>query len=559
MKSLGIDIGSCSIKVVEINASSKGFQLVQFYQHQLSLLPNSDIHFETIEFLREITQKYDPENTKFIVGIKQDKVATRGKTFPFTDRNKISKTLPLELEEEIPFNIDHAVFDFKINKITPPNAEILAFITKKESIQNAIQLLKESGIQIDILSTEGSAFANLFENWSQAVSPSIPPLPQVVDAEGLEPSTPLRHINLVLNIGHSQSLLAVFENNRLIQVRSILWGGKLIGEQIAKRFNLPISEAHKELNAKGFILTKKQEISHEAKVFSEIISKGVKELIKDLQISFLEIKSEFNCEISRLEVTGGMSMVQGICPFLTQFLEVPCNKLNTLDNYPHLYFEKNESNEALLGVATGLAIEGLKKPRNPAINFLKDEFAKENHKFKKLWSRWGSTVQISFTLLVCFYVWSFLRIDFSEVLAETAKSNLKEVAKKAIGVSSKNATTKNIEKYIKENRKTVSDIKSAEIYYQMNSAMEVLRKVSDHLPNKSQVKLDIKKFEVVDQKVSVEGYVNSSLEMEVTKELLKSYSLDDKIVTQASSLPPLSQRVAFHFVFNVDRGISKEK
>ena len=93
------------------------------------------------------------------------------------------------------------------------NFQILSKDVKKESIQNAIQLLKESGIQIDILSTEGSAFANLFENWSQAVSPSIPPLPQVVDAEGLEPSTPLRHINLVLNIGHSQSLLAVFENN----------------------------------------------------------------------------------------------------------------------------------------------------------------------------------------------------------------------------------------------------------------------------------------------------------------------------------------------------------
>lgn len=556
MKCIGIDIGSYSIKVVEINSTAKGYQLVQFYSHQLTIKPNTDTHFETIEFLRSITSKYDPENTKYIVGLRQDRVAIRTKIFPFSDRNKIYKTLPLDLEEEIPFNIEHAIFDFKINKLMPPSSEILAFIAKKEAIEKMLQTMKESGIQIDILSTEGSAFANLVEKWNWPVIPV-----QTKEGSLIDETTQIRSktLNVILNIGNSQTILTIFDEGKLVAVRNIIWGGKIVADQIAKRFNLPLSEAHKELETKGFILIKKQEISPEAKAFSDIISRSVRELVRDVQISLLEARAEFNAEIAKVEITGGMSMVQGLAPYMTQLLEIPCNKFNTLDHFSQVYFEKNELNDARLGVAIGLAIEGLKKPRNPAINFLKGEFAKEDHRMKNFWQHWGATVQVGFAIVVIFYVWSFLRVDFSEALATEATDNLKSVAKKTMGVSAKNATKKNIDKYISENKKTISDIKSAEIYYQMNSSLEILKKVSDHLPNKTQVKMDIKKFEVDDQVVILEGYVNSPLERDLTRESLKSLALDEKIQQGNPSLPAVTNRVAFNFVFNVDRGISKEK
>ncbi|MCB0368800.1 MAG: pilus assembly protein PilM, partial [Bdellovibrionales bacterium] len=238
-KSIGIDIGSYSIKVVEISSTTKGFQIVQFYTHQLSMKPNTDTHFEVIEFLREVAAKYDPDNTKFIVGLRQDKVAIRAKTFPFADRIKISKTLPLDLEEEIPFNIDNAVFDFKINKIITPSAEILAFVAKKEAIEKTIQLLKDSGVQIDILSTEGSAFSNLVEKWNRPIVP-IP----TKEGSLIDDTTQIlsKSLNIILNIGHSQTLLTIYDEGKLVGVRNILWGGRIIGEQIAKRFNLPLSE-----------------------------------------------------------------------------------------------------------------------------------------------------------------------------------------------------------------------------------------------------------------------------------------------------------------------------
>ncbi|MCB0371118.1 MAG: pilus assembly protein PilM, partial [Bdellovibrionales bacterium] len=110
-----------------------------------------------------------------------------------------------------------------------------------------------------------------------------------------------------------------------------------------------------------------------------------------------------------------------------------------------------------------------------------------------------------------------------------------------------------------DNKKIFSDLKSAESFYQMNSALEILKKVSDHLPSKSQAKVDIKKFEVDDQTVIVEGYVSSTIEKDVTRELLKTLSIDGKVQTLNSSLPSIKNRFTFNFAFNVDRNITKDK
>ena len=100
-KSLGIDIGTYSIKIVEAQTTSKGVQVNHFFEHVLNPIPGSDHELETLEFLREFTSKYD-ETTKFIVGLRQDRVAIRNKFFPFNERLKISKSLPFELVPHLP-------------------------------------------------------------------------------------------------------------------------------------------------------------------------------------------------------------------------------------------------------------------------------------------------------------------------------------------------------------------------------------------------------------------------------------------------------------------------
>src|SRR5437868_4655555 len=185
-------------------------------------------------------------------------------------------------------------------------------------------------------------------------------------------------------MGHTRTLVCAFEGNSLIGVRTILWGAKNIADAITKKYEIPYLDALKEVQNKAFILTSKQGATFDQITFSETIAKSVRELVRDLQLSILEFKSEFNAVITQVGLTGGSSSIKNLGPFLTQQLEVPVNKIYPLDLIPNVLFEKNAKTDTTFGMALGIAIEGLKKPRNPAINFLKGEFAKQNNYAKTL-------------------------------------------------------------------------------------------------------------------------------------------------------------------------------
>lgn len=551
MKSIGIDIGASQIKVVEIQTTSKGYVVNQYVIHQLSLNPNHDREIETIEFLRELSAKYDPAETRYCVALRQDQVAIRNKIFPFIDRLTISKTLPMELEDDVPFSIEDSIFDAKIIRTLGTSSEVLACSAPKHHVAKMIQLLNDSGIDPEIISTEGAAFANLFERWNE------PPPVFPASALATEDSRPERNLRIVLNMGYARTLVCAFDGTNLIGVRSLFWGGKNIAEAISKKYEIPLIEASKEMELKAFILTTKQETSYDAKIFSDTIAKSVREMVRDLQLSLLEFRSEFNGNIQQIELTGGVSLIQGLGPFLTQLLEVPVNRIRILDHFPQILFEKTDITDSRLGVAMGLAIEGLKRPRNPAINFLKNEFAKQNHRLKKFFNQWGQTLQFLSVVLVIFYVWGYFRADFATILVEKTNDRLKEKAVSIGGMTKKTATEGNIRKKIKENRKIIADMKNSQNLFQMNSALEILKRVSENAPDKNAIKIDLKKFYVIEDEVVVEGYVNSQKEANSWVQSLNPLSMDGRVLPRRPTVPADPKRIAFAVSFKIDRNIHK--
>ncbi|WP_413581220.1 pilus assembly protein PilM [Bdellovibrio sp. HCB288] len=553
MKSLGIDIGSSSIKVVEMQSTAKGFQVIQFFEHVLSTNPQSDSELEIIEYLRDLLGKYDHSQTRFIMGLRQDRVAIRNKFFPFSDRNKIFKSLAFELEEDLPFSSDNAVFDAKIIRTVGGGAEVLACAAPKVHVQNLIDRAKDIGVEPFLISAEGTAFGNVFERWNEA-PPTTISNPQNYDISEYKP---LRHVRLVLNIGHTRTLVCAIEGNSLTGVRSLLWGGKNIAEAIAKKYEIPYQEALRELQTKAFILTNKQGATFDQVTFSETIAKCVREMTRDLQLSILEFKSEFNAEILNIGLTGGTSQIQNLGPFLTQALEIPANRLSVLDTIPNVTFERSQANSAKLGVAVGLAIEGFKKPRNPPINFLRGEFARQNHQFKALWEKWGHTAKIATAALAVLFVYSYLREDFALSLAERSQEVLKTQAKNVANLKGRNATESGIKKYILENKKRATDLKTLSSVANMNSALDVMKKVTDATPAKNAVTLDVRTFNIRDTHVVLEGYVSSPAELNLLQKSLSNITADGQIKNQTPGLGALPGRQAFSFSFNVDRGIQK--
>lgn len=554
MRSLGIDIGSSSIKIVEVQNTAKGFQVSQFFEHALNIAPGTDQDLEIIEFLREFVTHYDHNQTRFILGLRPDRVSIRNKFFPFNDRIKIAKSLAFELEEDIPFSADNAIFDAKIVKTLGTGAEVLACAAPKVHVQNLIQRAQDIGVDPFLISSEGTAFANVYERWNEAPPALIPPS---IPIESEQDNRPVRHVQLTLNIGHTRTLVTAFEGNSLIAVRSILWGGKNIAEAITAKYEIPFLESIKELQTKAFILTNKQGATFDQVTFSDTIAKSVREMARDLQLSILELKSEFNAQIHSIGLTGGVSQIQNLGPFLTQLLEIPANRVSALEAIPNVLFDRTVQNGAKAGIALGLAIEGFKKPRNPPINFLRGDFAKENHQLKMFWNKWGHTAKVATAALLVLFVYSSLRESFSLSLADRTQEVLKDQAKSVAGLKGKNASESGIRKYIRENKKRAADLKTLASVANMNSALDIVKKINDATPPKTAITLDVMQLQVVDNRVLMQGYVNSAQEITTLQQSLTNISDDGQIKTQKTTLSPMTGRTAFSFSFIVDRGVQK--
>lgn len=494
MKSVGIDIGSSQIKVVEVQTSSKGFQVVNAYIRNLSRATGTDLELEIIEFLRELVVNYDPASTRFCVALRQDQVASRNRVFPFADRGKIQKSLPFELEDELPLSADNAIFDGKIVRVLGSSAEVLACATPKPHVEHLLRLMKDSSIEPSLISSEGTAFANLIEPWAQPI-PVLPAPPPIFDEDAPKPVRPIR---VILQIGHSRTLVCAFEEDRLVGLRSIMWGGRLIVDAIAKKYNLPPPEAQKELETKAFILTTRQEASYEAKIFSDLIAKCVRDLVRDLQLSLLEFKSEFGGTITDVQMTGGVSAIQGLAPFLTQHLEVPVNRLKVLDRFEHVLIDKSDEADRRLGMALGLALEGLRKPRNPSLNFMKGEFGRQSSFAKDLWNDWGPYIRAGITASVLIFIWAFARGEITLILEEASRAVISKQATDVAKLPRNRANEANLKTYITSSRKKILEIRTLESLAGMNSAMDILLSASDRTGDRNSFPMDIRDIDIED-------------------------------------------------------------
>ncbi len=555
MKILGVDLGSYSIKVAELDASPKGYVLNNFFEFPLSVDPNRDRALEIIDSLRTLSQNYDPKNTKWVIGVPQHRVSVHHKRFPFRERSKIYKSLAFELEDDIPLDIDETIFDFKIIEFLGPSADVLTVAAPKEAVEEALNISKDGGFDSDIVSVEGLALANLFESWNEApkeISPSLRP----TDESTSIGQAPTSRARLILHLGHTRSLLLVYRDGGLVSIRSILWGGSEIASAISAAFNVSIFESMKVLNEKSFILMNRAGATKDQIKLSDTVATQVDNLLRELRLTLLEVKAAFALEYDQIELMGGASQIQNLGPYITQGLEISANlaSQSAMADKPSRVTMTPQM-EAIAGVAVGLAIEGMKRPRNPALNLRREEFARENSNFKEFWSTWRVPVTVAATAFALFFVFSIVRDQIASGLAFSSEEKITEAATKAAGLRGSAATENGLNAYIRNSKNRIKNHEAVSQLDDYVSAMEIVAKLSEKFPPKAasgQPGVDVTLLEVVNDDVTIQGHAaNRALVTDIEKainEMARPQSRKPGPV-QAGTVPG----VPFSYTFKVNR------
>jgi general secretion pathway protein L len=534
MRSVGIDIGRYSIKVAVIESHHGSYTVEDYYESPFSTDITHDPYIHTLEVLRRLAASYDPATTKFNLALPQASICTRYKHFPFKERFKVIKSIAFELEDDIPYDQDEAVFDAKILGISGGTSEVLAVATPHEHVVQLLHICEEAGIDPDVISMEASAMANLVESWwkapGESKSESIESdTEELAEDEEEEQSTSffekqnIGPLKLLINIGHSKTLVTAFANSRLVSTHSISYGGKDIVKAIADKYSLSYPEALKTFQEKGFILTTKKGASKDQIYFSDCIAGSLQHVVNETKRFLLSLHADFQFQLDSLHLTGGVSQLLNIGAFFTQHFEVAVNPYQHSLRHKYNKVPVSNSFEHQGGLAIGLAIEGIKLSRNPAINFRQGQLGKQNQNWNFIYEKWGKAMQVGAVFLVSLFLYAPLKNYFSQQVLSSAQSSLRAETKKH-GLRGRSAKGSGLKRHIRglkaqaRNASKMSEIKN------MNGGLGVLAKLSKLAPKGEQIQLDLAKFDLKNTDLKLEGYVKDQNQLKILDSVVRNLS-----------------------------------
>ncbi len=557
MKSVGIDIGHSSIKVAEVGFHSRELTLVDYLKIDLPMDPTEDSKIAQLEGLRHIANHYDPRSTRFVIGVPNNKVSSRQVALPFKERHKLLKSLPFELEDDMPFDSNNAIMDAKIINYKGNLSQLLAFACPHSTIESIISMAHNAGIDPDILSVSGAALTNTFEIWQ------LPPqefVPSKISSTNENLDTVIFQINtkrpaqVILDIGHQNTNLSIFHSGSLLSTRAISFGGNNIIYSLMKQYNISYNEAVKSLHETGSLLLNKEGTTSNQLTPSSLISDCIDQLVQQVQITLLELRSQFHIQFEDIHITGGVSSLKNICDYLTRALELPVSSLQYLKKIPRIFPRVTEELEKYGCTATGLAIEGLRRPRNPSINFRRGQFVKQSHTFKFFWEKWRKAIQIGTAALFIFYIYAFISSSLSVKLSDLGTDNLKQQAKKEpFRLTGSRATTSGVRKYVQKQKKIIKDKERLEELDNLSSALSVINAITNTFPSKDILTADVRRLLVANENITIEGEVTKLSDRTLLENAFKKIAIRQKVTPLKESIKVNPGRIAFAYSFKFNR------
>ena len=150
-KIIGLDIGSHSIKAVQLRRTFRGFELIGFHEKEIPREGEMAPSDAVVQALTELFGEGRIAGDLLITSIPGHQVSARIIKLPFADRKKMDKVIPFDIEGYTPFNIEEMVVSYHIVKVEKGGAQILALLVKKDVLRDHLETLERAKISPKIV------------------------------------------------------------------------------------------------------------------------------------------------------------------------------------------------------------------------------------------------------------------------------------------------------------------------------------------------------------------------------------------------------------------------
>ena len=335
---VGIDIGSSSVKLVQLKNDKGCFQLLNA---GILPLPSEAIVDNTLmdtsviaDVIKNLVTSLDIKTKDVVCSISGNSVIIRKIVLPAMPQEELEDQIIWEAEQYIPFDINDINMDFQIlspDSNDPSKMNVLLVASKKDIINDYISVFSDAGMQLSVVDVDSFAVQNAFEtNHNYSSEDNI----------------------ALVNIGASVMNINVIKDGITLFTRDVQMGGNLYTEEIQKQLGLSSKDAEEA-----------KLLAHETDNISlcNVILKVNETIAQEISRSLDFYNSTASDDrISTVFVSGGGSKVYKLIDIISERINLPVEKL---DPFAKLKYNENDFDPEylqeigpLMAVPVGLAI-----------------------------------------------------------------------------------------------------------------------------------------------------------------------------------------------------------
>jgi len=336
---VGVDIGTHSIKIVELKLSGKSINLQSF---GIAPVPAQAIvdgaildKGAIVECLQSLLREHKVKCTQAAMGLSGHSVIVKKISLPEMTEAELDESIHWEAEQYIPFDIDDVNLDFQIiegGSSEDGKMDVLLVAAKKDKIDDYTDLLIQAGLQPVVVDLDAFALQNSWEINYEVV--------------------PGQNVALV-NIGAGFTNIGVLRNGMTAFTRDISIGGNHYTDAIQKEFGLSAEQAERVKTG--------QENAADPDAVRRVMETVSENIAVEIQRSFDFFQATTSDQvINQILISGGSARVKNLDTFLGQRLKIGVQVNNPLQNVkinPKKFDAEYLSEHApAAAVAVGLAL-----------------------------------------------------------------------------------------------------------------------------------------------------------------------------------------------------------
>ncbi len=315
---IGLDIGTHSIKLVEIDDSKKGRILKNFGiigLPQNAIVEGSIKEMEIVSSaIKELYKQLKIKNKNVAASISGYSVIVKKITISRRGEAELEYTINEEAEQYIPFDISDVNLDYEVLTAlgtgSPDGDEgemaglmdVMLVAAKKDIVDDYVSLLQLSGLNPVVLDVDAFSAQNAFE---------------MASGEG-----EISGCYAIVNVGAEELGINTVKNGISIFTRDSSYGGSQITEAIMSRLDVSYEEADR-IKLGGTKVDKERETLED--IFTSVISGWVQEIKRALDFLGTTYPDE---TIDKIFLTGGSCRIPGFREYLEMETEITVEELN---------------------------------------------------------------------------------------------------------------------------------------------------------------------------------------------------------------------------------------